>query len=673
MADQFLTVPDLRGGRSGKDVPTSLPTNQCTEAFDVDFYYAKCGNKRWGATATSLSGYGTQTDHDGSLIRHVPGGDEAAAELWTFNADSFSAAGGKQVQRLVGATWSAPTVKDSLLRAIAPNATAEVRGASFNGKLFLTYKANSAIDRLHVWDGSTVRRVGIAAGAAPTTSFVGVGSITDTRVYRVAWTKQTSGVTTYRSELTPASTAVAAVAQDYTIARPTLPGEGETHWEVYGYSITDSYGTGYLIATKTAATTAHVDATTVLAGDAPPEIGLNALPLSAKYIMVHGNRLLMAGSWEGGLNNRIWFTPPLGSLGVGDDERVPDMLLAKNRVDLDENDGGIITGFGGVINGSPIVFKTHGVYRLVPTGDVTAPYQTALLPISRTVGCIRQETVVMAEDEAGAACVYWLSRQGAYRYGARGLEYLGWDMEDVWADASRGVNAPAHGLYYPDKKQIWWWIGDSTTSNAKPNRKMVFHTQNGQSTGVTVRTGQGTGSGVRGGWVLHSGLSAGAYASVMYARVLFPTSVDLVPYISQTGGSAPRLWQCDVNGVVADNGTTYQSYITTPAYPLAGMGNKCQSQEPFVLFRNYRPAVTITSDIGMNLVRDFGEETISDIVTFTAVNEPVFKFGKMSVAVVDALVVQFQYGDVGGKASVTHDYWWGVEALGLQQAAENRV
>lgn len=667
MADQFLVLADIQGGRSGKDVPTSLPAGQVAEALNIDYYYAKGGNKRWGASLVSLSGYSAQTTHDGSLIRHVPAGDETLAELWSFNADSGSL--GKQVQRMIGGAWTGPTVLDPLLRALAPNATSEVHGASLNGKLFLTYKANTTIDRLHVWDGTTVRRVGIAPGAAaPTTAVGGAAAITaDTRKYQVAWTKQTAGVTTYRSELTPFSTPQAIAVQTVTVTRPTLPGEGETHWELYAASLTDSYGTEYLIATTIAATTTAADGNDILTGAAAPDVGLNLVPTSWKYIMVHGNRLLGAGAYETGRNNRIWFTAPLGAGDyVGDDERVPNTLFAKNFVDLDENDGGIITGFGGLINGSPIVFKTRGVYRLVATGNVAAPYQTTLTPISRTVGCIRQETVVMAEDETGAACVYWMSRQGIYRYGTKGLQYCGLDIDDIWRDSSFGVNAPPHGTYHIDKKQIWWWLGDSTTVNGIPNRKIVFHVQKGTTTT----------SGVRGGWVYHSGPSCLAYASAMFARVSAAgvSTLDLLPYISQTGTSLPVLMKCDVLGIVDDNGTTYQAAVTTGAYALAGMGNKCAAIEPGVLVQPYIPVVTIASDIGLALIRDFSEETLSDTVTFDAVNVNArWKFGRMAVNASGCSVAQVQYGDVGSKAAATWNYWWGVEAVVIQWTPENRL
>lgn len=669
MADTFLVIGDLQGGRSGTDVPTSLPSRQCQEAVNIDYYYAKCGNKRWGATNVSIVGYSGQTSIDGSLIRHVPGGDETLAELWTFNADSGSL--GKQVQRMVGGSWSAPTVLDPLLRILAPNATAQVRGASLNGKLFLAYKANTTIDRLHVWDGSTVRRVGIAPGAVgPTTAVGGAAAITaDTRKYQVAWTKQTAGVTTYRSELTPVSGAQAIAVQTVTVTRPTLPGEGETHWELYAASLTDNYGTEYLIATTAAATTTATDGNNILSGNAAPEVGLNIVPTSWKYLMVHGNRLLGAGAHETGRNNRIWFTAPLGAGDyVGDDERVPDTLFAKNHVDLDENDGGIITGFGGVINGSPIVFKTHSTYRLVATGSAAAPYQTTLTPISRTVGCIRQETVVMAEDETGAPCVYWMSRQGVYRYGNKGLEYCGADVEDIWRDSGFGTLAPPHGVYHADKKQIWWTIGNSIATNQQPNLRVVFHVQQGTSTS----------SGVRGGWVLHTGQSCFAYASVLFARVSAAgaSSLDLVPYISYALGTSPRLYQCDVVGVVTDNTIAYQSYVISPAFALAGMGNKCAGIEPALLFQAYVPTATITSDIGMTILRDFVDETLSDVVTFlaaTTVTNPKYKFGKMAVNVSGAAVVQLQYGDVGSKQDATWDYWWAVEAVMLQWLPENRL
>lgn len=659
--DDFLTVFDLRGGRTCQ-LEFGTDSNQVEEALNADFFYSRCGNKRWGAESFTLNGgYGGQSESAGSMFKHVPAGDDTLAELWSFNSDRTSA--GNQVARwTLAGGWTAVTALDALNRSIATDARSEVRCATLNGKLFCCYKANTATDRLHVWDGATLRRVGITGVVGPSSHALGLGgSITaDTRAYKITWLKKTGGVITYRSDLSNFGNTTAVVGDDIVVVRPTLPGEGETDWEVYAYSISDNYATGYLVSTSAAATVAYVDNANILNGNAPPEIGLNALPTSWKYIMVHGNRLLGAGSHEsGGKNNRVWFTAPLGSSDKGDDERVPNTLLQKNQLDFDENDGGVITGFGGVINGTPVVFKYRRTYRMQPTGQIDSPYQQVPQPISNTVGCIRQETVVQGEDENGSTCVYWLSAQGPYRYGAKGLEYLGFDIEDVWADSAGGTLAPPHGVYHADKKQVWWWIGDSSTSHAKPNRKIVFHVQHGRSA-----TG-----GVRGGWAVHDGRSTEAYASVMFNLNTTTMGFAQVPYVSHT---AQRLFfRCDIFDLLGDNGEFYTSYVKTKPYALAGFGNLGEGIEPVFMCKTWLDGAA--TNLAAEIVADMADDNpvTSDInFTYSGLMRR-YTFARMGCRVVAALTIQLRYGDVGTLEEQTST-WWGIESIALQRGADNR-
>src|SRR5262249_44739127 len=158
---------------------------------------------------------------------------------------------------------------------------------------------------------------------------------------------------------------------------------------------------------------------------------------SVKYLVTDGNRLLGAGAWEpsgvtsGGKNSRVWYTPVLGSADKGDDERVPNQTTQKNWVDLNENDGGGVTGLG-VLNGTPIAFKYRQIYRLTPTGDVTTPYLPKKLIDG--VGCVSHKSITVGEDEVGHPALYFLSHKGAYRLVMSGagiaLQYLWRDNED---------------------------------------------------------------------------------------------------------------------------------------------------------------------------------------------------------------------------------------------------
>src|SRR3990167_6173940 len=137
---QPLTISDTRGGRNDTDDPMSLRPDQCVEMLNVDWKDTHFGRKRGGAAAIAITGGTAFDDVMATILRHVPGGNEGAAELWAFDADR------DLVKRLTGGTAFADV---TLSDAIASDAYAVV-GATLNGKLFLAY--DSTNNRLHAYD-----------------------------------------------------------------------------------------------------------------------------------------------------------------------------------------------------------------------------------------------------------------------------------------------------------------------------------------------------------------------------------------------------------------------------------------------------------------------------------------------------------------------------------------
>src|SRR5689334_17034636 len=124
-----LTILDLRGGRNGYDPPMLVPDDQCVEALNVDGWEGSIANKRGGASAigVTFSAGGPFGGRIVSLLRHVPFGDESAAEFWAADTTGLLA-------RLAGAaTWTAVTVKDAL------TTPSEVHGVSLGGFFHLAY------------------------------------------------------------------------------------------------------------------------------------------------------------------------------------------------------------------------------------------------------------------------------------------------------------------------------------------------------------------------------------------------------------------------------------------------------------------------------------------------------------------------------------------------------
>jgi hypothetical protein len=321
---------------------------------------------------------------------------------------------------------------------------------------------------------------------------------------------------------------------------------------------------------------------------------------------------------------------------------------AQNYIDLDRGDGGGITGLGGPLFASPYVFKLGQIYKLVRTGNVSTPYLP--VTISKSVGCIRHQTLANGEDEDGNPALYFLSREGPYRIGVRGLQYLGSDIRDIWSGVNLAASTVvAHGVYHPDKKQYWAWI--ATGSSNEPDTRLIFD----------VRRGAASVGGVRGGWAKHTGNSCSARCSAVLPTTLGATqTLRINPYIGQAGGTV-RIWKCDTTDL-DDNGTTFQAYVKTKPYALSTLGRSYGITELHLLAK----ALAATT-IYISLIRDFGLETrtISASIAPSSTEDHVLtKFGDAAMA--QAGTIQFQIGDNAAIASPQ----WTLDALAVRFTLE---
>lgn len=635
-----LVIADLRGGRNGTDPPHSLPENQCVEALNVDWYDGLLARKRNGATAVTDTGGTAFSSGMQSLFRHIPGADETAAEFWGIDGAATPI-----VKRMTGGTsFANVTLADAI--ATSPQ---KVVGATLNGKLFLAYDSTS--DRLHVYDpqlGSPkVRRVGFATPAAPTAadSAVGGSYAAVLRYYRVRWLQLNGTLVVRRSEagasvsFTPNGSFDAAV-----VTRPTAASEDETHWEVEASTDNTTF---YRLAQVAIGTTTYSDSaltTTYSSNTESAVAGHHSAPTSWQYLMTDGNRLIGAGAWEtsGAKYSRVWFTPVLGSTDRGDDERIPNQTDQKNWVDLNENDGGFVTGMGGPVNGNVIVFKYRQTYKLVATGDSNTPY----LPrrISDQIGCVSHKSICLAEDEAGRPALYFLSHKGPYRLGSGGLQYLGRDNEDVWSAVNLGATSVvAHTASHTDRHQVWFHV--ATGSSNDPDTRMVFDTLLGIPNGS---------SRVRGGWSKHTGDAPSARCSVMMSNTLAAAmSRDLKPYIGRATGTA--IWKAD-SSATNDAGTTFAASVKTKPLGVAPLGVNAGIGQSHLLAKA-ASGVTITQTID----RDFGLETRTATVLLTAAGSETRVLRKIEGSDLSGCgTIQIQIGD-GSAAS----NGWTLDALSI--------
>ncbi len=569
-----LVISDLRGGRNGYDPPLLIPEDQCLEALNVDGWVGSVAHKRGGAGSRSLtfSLGGPFAGRLVSLLRHVPSDNETLAETWAVDTTSM-------VGRVAGTTtWTQPVFTDAI------TTPAEVYGASLGGFFHLAY--DSAVDRLHLWDpgSNSVRRSGVGTPAAPTTGAMGAGGLSFTRSYRQRYVRV--GTDTEISEAsTPAAPITIAAKLGVTITKSAGIGEGETHWDVEAADL--PAGPWYRIARTVVGTTTFDDTNaTIPTTNLSAVAGVNTPLPSMKYIGTDDNRIYGAGAWETTSNpRRFWFTPVQGSSDIGDSERIP----TGNFIGLEETPTAVShKAFQGAI----WVFAQSRIWKFVPTGVVTAPYQK--FTIRGDIGCIHQRTLVQADDEDGGGALYFLTRKGPYRIGSNGMQYCGADIEDIWDLVNLSSTTAPHGVYYAKKHQVWWWV--AVNGGDTPTVKIVFDTKSGK----TVNTDQ-VRQMVRGGWTQHTGESAKAYCSCMLSDTLTITSSMsnvLKPYIGYVTSIA--LWECDVTAT-DDAGTAFQAYVDTKEYGTIGRNHDINEG---VLIGEVSSGVTITvkpfSDFGLD-------------------------------------------------------------------------
>jgi hypothetical protein len=475
------------------------------EAINVDWYLGLIGRKRKGASAVFGVPSGPLIV---SLVRHIET-EEADNELWAFDG-----VGG--IRKLVAGAWSTATL-------VSPSTTdpVVVVGVSFNNKLFLAYPNMDGV--LHVWDGTTLRPIGLWAttpAAASVTAAAGTG-ISGYRGYHIMYVAMSGSTVTRRSEWS-ATVKSLTIANNggWLVTRGSVVNNGETHWELYGSSVTGVAGNDpgpyYKIATIPIATTTYTDTITPanFPGSLPlaPQIGAYTVLPDARYLIVDEARLLMASRWNffaapgfpSQQASRVWWTPVLNDAsGQGNDERLNFTVDNRPFIDFDPGEGGEIRGLGGPLFDAVHVFKYDRIYKMVRTGVAGAPYRP--VTVTKRCGAIRHQTIVIAEDEAGHECLYFLSKRGPYRLGQNGLQYCGRDIEDIWATVnltkSADVFRGAHGVYHADL-QVWWWVSTGLSASGSPDLKIVFDAKRGRFTEV---------GGVRRGWCQHTGRSSYAW------------------------------------------------------------------------------------------------------------------------------------------------------------------
>jgi hypothetical protein len=649
-------ITGLRGRDGFHSSSLEIPPYKAADMVNVELYRTSFARKRNGASNLMSSTTGEAfTGVISAMGRHVAGSSQAAAELWAVDNAATPV-----VQRLTGGTvWTSPTVNDAFTPAAD---TVGIVFCSFKGKLFIA--GNTAQDRLHVWDptDAQVRRTGLATPAAPTVANTGAGAYPAVlRYYKVRYVKKSGTTYLLASELsatvsfTPSGGGTAA-----RVTKPAAISEGETHWQLYASADNNLY---FQIAETAVGTTTYDDSATPSAytGEAPPLVGTHTNWTSVKYLLSANDHLLGAGGWEtGAMTSRVWWSGVTNQTGIGDDESVIQTTAVSNYADLGENTGSVITGLGGPINDRVLVFKFDETWQLIPTGQDNPFYRPAL--ISPSVGCVRHHSIIMGEDAAGRPCVYWLSAQGPYRYGADGLQFIGEDVSDHFETFNLdAATVSCHGLWHADKKQVWWWI--AVIDGASPTIKLVFDARIGKA----YEAGR-----VTDGWVKHDGASASALCSVMFSTTIGASmSIAQKPYAGYSGANGMILKCDDPNAQdepYSGGFLQYQASVTLPTRHWAGLSKRCLVGCPAVLGDVSGATLTVSLaadyDSGFGLART-GTVTMSALLsggTRTLKQVESAEFGDSATAIAIK---------IGDAAAATQS--WVIDALVVPWEAKEAV
>lgn len=639
-------------GRNGWDVPEDVPEDMGTEALNWSFYEGGLGSKRPGSESVTATG---NTGFNALFGGYVPGQDETARELWCVD----NAATNLIRRMAAGTSFSTLTLPEN----INANDTV-ISFAGLNKKLYLAY--NGTVNRLKVFDPdystTTVRYAGLPDCAAPTAADALSGTYPATvRYYKVCFTEQRNSVTVRRGELSPSLTFTpSGTGEAARVTRPTAPGEGETHWELYASADNELFYGPINIGLELATSTYDDEenpSTYADNYDPAPIVGENVPMPSVKFLYSNGSRLFGLGVWETSAGDShtpqagtVYFTPALDSSDIHDDERCRNTALdGVGRLVLGRNAGGVDRGLGG-LGHIVYAFQSKGIYALLPTESPVTPYRRQ--QISTELGAVSHQSIIAGEDEHGLPCLYFLDPQmGPYRISARGMEWIGKDVKDLWDTFNPGAaNVAAHGVFHRAKHQLMFWI--ATGSSDDPNTVLVCD--------VTELRPDSEGD-LRGGWSKWTGDFASARCSTMMSSSLGATmGRALVPYVGLSSGTT--LLRGDTTDQ-DDAGTAYQAYVQSKAWDIEPLFHNKRVMRGYVL-AECATGVTVTQ----TLIKNFTEESRTATALLTASGTETRTLKQFeATALAEAVVFQVRIGDASATASAfTLDRWYGtVETDGV--------
>lgn len=664
-------LASLRGGIDDTTPLIALAPDACTVAENVEFVHSMLGERRKGCVPITLpASFGAANLQQVSwMYRHLPVNDQGQAELWALaQSQTLNVS---QLSRRQTAAWQDISPDDAI--DVSGTNGHRLSAQSLHGKLFLAYNNQAALDRLHVFDGTFLRRTGLAQPSAPTAGNTGAGAYAAVlRYYRVRYIiLDGSNKIQARSEpSTSISFTPSGSGTGVLITKPASITEHETHWEIEASTDNVNF---YRLSQVVVGTTTYTDSaatTTYSSNPLSATIGDYTLIPSGKFLSVDADRLLIAGSWTNSNEaSRVRWTPVLADPGDANDERLA--LSTSPFLDLDGFEGGDITGMSRAVNGYIYVFKQSHIYQLQRTGIRSNAYEA--IPITKARGALLG-SLVEAIQQDGQPALYFLDPNvGPCRLGSNGLQWCGRDLQQTWKRVNVNAKVPCHGVYYNLNRQLHFWI--AVDGSDYPNFKIVLH----------VNEMRDTEEGGRRGWVT---VSKGSRIATAHCSCMFSDNIDsttdprdftLVPLIGKelwtVGGNniIQYIQRCDTGGLDADStGDTASKYfatVKTKPFALAGLFNQIEVKAGALLLQS---SSSPTGQVLVQAIRDLGKETkqvAAQFYTTGSESHVVAQLNDLNFSEIYAL--QLALGDLD--TSVTPPTSWYLDMLQLKLTGGNQA
>lgn len=308
---------------------------------------------------------------------------------------------------------------------------------------------------------------------------------------------------------------------------------------------------------------------------------------SVKFLAVDGDRIVYGGHWtDASLASTVGWTPVKDDPGVGNSERAPIVTTGgediTTTINLDNYDGGPLTGLAASVLGTWYSFKWQRIYSAVRTSDVTKAYDISTVSVNR--GALPGSVV-----RAGGYIFFLDPNIGPCLMGTGGVINPIAGLRTTWKrinTASAGL--VCCGLYYPYKEQVIWYLTVDGQSTPTIGIKVQLSDMELQPTGE-----------LRGGISTITGLQATARC----AAALTYTNGNQTTELPFVGLASPYYIQrCDTG--TTDDGTSYTATIITKPVFAAGLLNKWRVRSLGLL-----ATADSSGSIKVGIIRNQGVET----------------------------------------------------------------